>query len=161
MTNNDIATAAAPFLQRIEEIDDELESEKAAHMAACRTLRSRRKDVFGDAKSAGIAVKPLKAVVKRRKLERSIEALPTDFDLDDSAQYSALAAAFAGTPFGDFAAARAASADDDDRDLRPGYMRHEGAMASGVGDEEAPPREDEEHLGKIGRGRDPIDELAH
>jgi len=162
---NDIAAKAAPFLTRIEEIDDELESEKGAYMATCRTLRSKRKEVFGDAKSAGIAVKPLKGIVKRRKLENKIAGLPSDFDIDESAQYSALATAFAGTPFGDFAAARAASADDDDRDLRPGFMRHEGAMASdtihqnGAGDAEAP-RPDEEHLSKIGRGNDPVDELA-
>jgi uncharacterized protein (UPF0335 family) len=130
---NDIAAKAAPFLTRIEEIDDELESEKGAYMATCRTLRSKRKDVFGDAKSAGIAVKPLKAVVRRRKLERSIEELPTYFDIDESAQYSALATAFAGTPFGDFAAARARATEDGD------------------GGEEAP-RPDEEYLSNIGRG---------
>jgi len=112
MTNNDIATEAAPFLQRIEEIDDELDSEKGAYMATCRTLRSKRKDIFGDAKDAGIAVKPLMAVVKRRRLESKIAGLPTDFDIDESAQYQALATAFAGTPFGDFAAERAAGNGD-------------------------------------------------
>jgi uncharacterized protein (UPF0335 family) len=112
--NNDLATKAAPFLQRIEEIDEELDSEKGAYMATCRTLRSRRKDVFGDAKGAGIAVKPLKAVVKRRKLENKIAGLPSEFDIDESAQYEALAAAFAGTPFGDFAAERANGPRSDD-----------------------------------------------
>jgi uncharacterized protein (UPF0335 family) len=112
--NNDLATKAAPFLQRIEELDEELDSEKGAYMATCRTLRSRRKDVFGDAKGAGIAVKPLKAVVKRRKLENKIAGLPSEFDIDESAQYEALAAAFAGTPFGDFAAERANGPRSDD-----------------------------------------------
>jgi uncharacterized protein (UPF0335 family) len=111
--NNDLATKAAPFLQRIEEIDEELDSEKGAYMATCRTLRSRRKDVFGDAKDAGVAVKPLKAVVKRRKLENKIAGLPSEFDIDESAQYSALASAFAGTPFGDFAAAQAQASNGD------------------------------------------------
>jgi uncharacterized protein (UPF0335 family) len=105
--NNDLAVVAAPFLQRIEEIDDELAAERGAYMAKCRTLRSSRKDVFGDAKGAGIAVKALKALVKRRELESKIAGLPSDFDIDESAQYAALASAFAGTPFGDFAAARA------------------------------------------------------
>jgi len=111
--NNDLATKAAPFLQRIEEIDEELDSEKGAYMATCRTLRSKRKGVFGDAKDAGIAVKPLKAVVKRRKLENKIAGLPSDFDIDETAQYSALASAFAGTPFGDFAAAQAQAGNGD------------------------------------------------
>jgi uncharacterized protein (UPF0335 family) len=140
MTNNDIAAMAAPFLKRIEEIDDELDSEKGAYRATCRTLRSKRKDVFGDAKDAGIAVKPLKAVVKLRKLENKIDALPDDFDIDESAQFSALAQAFAGTPFGDFAASRAHAAEED-------------------GGEEAP-RPDEEYLARIGRGRDPVDKIA-
>jgi uncharacterized protein (UPF0335 family) len=130
MTNNDIATRAAPFLQRIEEIDDELDLEKGAYMATCRTLRSKRKGIFGDAKDAGIAVKPLKAVVKRRRLESKIAGLPTDFDIDEAAQFEALAEAFAGTPFGDFAAERARDGD---------------------GGEEAP-RPDEEYLSNIGRG---------
>jgi uncharacterized protein (UPF0335 family) len=126
-----LAAKADPYIRRIEEIDGELDSEKSAYMATCRTLRRERKDIFGDAKDAGIAVKPLKAVLKRRRLERSIEALPSDFDFDESAQYSALAAAFAGTPFGDFAAERAAG--------------------NGDGGEEVP-RPDEEYLSNIGRG---------
>jgi uncharacterized protein (UPF0335 family) len=111
--SNDLAAKAETYLRQIEEIDDELDSEKGAYMATCRTLRSRRKDVFGDAKDAGLAVKPLKAVVKRRKLENKIAGLPSDFDIDESAQYSALASAFAGTPFGDFAAAQAQAGNGD------------------------------------------------
>jgi hypothetical protein len=49
-------------------------------------------------------------LIKRRKLERQIAALPSDFDVDESAQYSALAEAFGDTPFGDHARARAAEA---------------------------------------------------
>jgi uncharacterized protein (UPF0335 family) len=142
--SNDLAAKAKPFVRQIEEIDDDLESEKGEYMSRCRVLRDKRKDVFGAAKDDGIAVKPLKAIVKRRKLERRIDALPSEFDVDESAQYSALAAAFAGTPFGDFAAERA-HADD--------------------GDAKEAPRPDEEHVAALRArltriGLDPVDTLA-
>ena len=140
--SNDLAAKAITYITRIEEIDDELDFEKGTYMATCRTLRSKRKDVFGDAKSAGIAVKPLKAVVKRRKLESKIAGLPVDFDIHETAQYSALASAFAGTPFGQFAQARAQASNGGD--LRP----------------DPEPRADEEYLAKFGRGPDPVDGLA-
>jgi uncharacterized protein (UPF0335 family) len=108
--NNDLAAAAAPFLQRIEEIDGELAAERGAFAAKCRTLRSNRKDVFGDAKDVGIAVKALKAVVKRRELESRIAGLPSDFDIDESAQFKALVEVFAGTPFGEHVKEQAAKA---------------------------------------------------
>jgi hypothetical protein len=139
--SNDLAAKADPFIRVIEEIDFDLVTEKRAYMDRCRRLRAQRKDVFGAAKDDGIAVAPLKAIVKRRNLERKIAALPMDFGMDESAQYNALASAFAGTPFGDFAAARARAAAED------------GA------------RPDEEHLAALrarltGIGLDPIDGFA-
>jgi hypothetical protein len=85
--------------------------------------------------------------VKRRKLERRIDALPSEFDVDESAQYSALAEAFAGTPFGDFAAARAGAA------AEPAPAKAGGA------------RPDEEHVAALRArltriGLDPVDTLA-
>jgi uncharacterized protein (UPF0335 family) len=149
---NDLAAKAETYLRQIEEIDFDLESEKGEYMSRCRVLRDKRKDVFGAAKDDGIQVKPLKAVVKRRKLENKIAGLPSDFDIDESSQYAALAEAFAGTPFGDFAAAR-------------------GGAAEKVNGAEEAPRPDEEHLQKIGRGRgkkkladevaDAVDQLAN
>jgi uncharacterized protein (UPF0335 family) len=111
---NDIAAKAEAYIRQIEEIDEDLDSEKGEYMSRCRFLRDKRKHVFGAAKDDGIQVKPLKAVVKRRKYERKIEALPSEFDIDESAQYEALAEAFAGTPFGDFAAERANGPRSDD-----------------------------------------------
>jgi uncharacterized protein (UPF0335 family) len=147
--SNDLAAKAKPFVRQIEEIDDDLESEKGEYMSRCRVLRDKRKDVFGAAKDDGIAVKPLKAIVKRRKLERRIDALPSEFDVDESAQYSALAEAFAGTPFGDFAAERA----DNGAAAEPAPAKAGGA------------RPDEEHVealrARLTRiGLDPIDTLA-
>lgn len=138
ITDNDLAARAEKFIRQIEDIDTDLASEKGEYMARCRPLRDARKDVFGAAKDAGIQVKPLKAVIKRRKHEREIEALPSEFDIDESAQYQALAEAFAGTPFGSFAAERAQETADN-------------------GDGR---REDEQHLARIGRGGDPIDQLG-
>lgn len=137
ITDNDLAARAEKFIRQIEDIDTDLASEKGEYMARCRPLRDARKDVFGAAKDAGIQVKPLKAVIKRRKHERAIEALSSDFDIDESAQYHALAEAFAGTPFGNFAAERAKGTADGDGQ-----------------------REDEQHLARIGRGDDLVDQLG-
>jgi uncharacterized protein (UPF0335 family) len=143
---NDLAAKAETYIRQIEDIDFDLESEKGEYTTRCRVLRDKRKDVFGAAKDDGIQIKPLKAAVKRRKYERKIEALPSDFDIDETAQFEALVAAFAGTPFGDFAAARA------------------GAAEKVNGAEEAP-RPDEEHVEALRAlltriGLDPVETLA-
>jgi uncharacterized protein (UPF0335 family) len=147
--SNDLAAKAETYLRQIEEIDDDLDFEKGEYTTRCRVLRSIRKEVYGEAKRAGIAVAPLKAIVKRRKLERRIDALPSEFEIDEAAQYEALAAAFAGTPFGDFAASRA----DNGAAAEPAPAKAGGA------------RPDEEHVealrARLTRiGLDPVDTLA-
>jgi uncharacterized protein (UPF0335 family) len=147
--SNDLATKAETYLRLIEEIDEELDSEKVAYMSRCGVLRDRRKDVFGAAKDDGIQVKPLKAIVKRRKLENKIAGLPSEFEIDEAAQYEALAAAFAGTPFGDFAASRA----DNGAAAEPAPAKAGGA------------RPNEDHVAALRArltriGLDPVDTLA-
>lgn len=148
---NDIAKRAQPFLERIERIEEEKESEKGAFMERCKAFGEDIKEIYGEAKQDGITVKALKGIVKRRKLEKKIDAIDDAMDLDEQAQFAALALAFAGTPFGEHAKKRAEEAAEDARDLR-----QPGASAADLVHAEEP-RPDAEHLARIGRGPVPFD----
>lgn len=123
------------------------DSERGESMARCRRIADDIKEVYGEAKGAGLNVKSLKGHVKRRRLEAKIAAIPAEFDIDEQAQYDALcsvAEAFKGTPMGDHAREEA------------------DALRGGNGEE----RPDEEHLARIGRGRggdsgELVDGLTH
>ena len=130
---NDLAARADPFLRRIESLRTDRATERGESMARCRVIAEDIKEVYGEAKDAGIEVKALKALVKRRTLEGQIAALPAEFDIDEQAQYQALAEAFGDTPFGRMAKQKAGAVHADDIDMDT--------------------RTDEEHLTKIGRGR--------
>ena len=93
---------AAPFLERIEQLCSNRASEKATSMQRCSAIADDIKEVYKEAKAAGVEVKPLRAVVKRRTLEGQIEALPAEFELDELAQYSTLVDAFGTTPMGEW-----------------------------------------------------------
>lgn len=172
---NDLASRAKPFIERIERLDGEIDSLTGEHMAACKELRADIKEVVKEAKGAGINAKALKGIIKQRKLQRKIDAIDTEFDLDESAQFDALALAFGDTPFGRHAKERAeqarGAADDDNRDLRPRHLRQPGASAADpmhaeAGNGEAA-RPDEAQLAGMADWQQPqtdasvVDELAH
>lgn len=124
---------------------DERDSVRGEAMARCRQLADDIKVVYGEAKDEGLAVKALKGRIKRRQKLREVAAIPAEFDIDETSQYDAQCAAddFAGTPMGAF-------------------MQREQAEQARNGNGEEP-REDEEYLKRIGRGRpgDVIDQLAN
>lgn len=102
---NDIAKQAEPFLHKIESIDQDIESEKGRFMAFCKAKRKLIKDAYKAAKDEGIAANALKGIVEQRKLQRKIDKIPTDFDLEEADIYKRLAEVFG--PLGKAAAARA------------------------------------------------------
>jgi hypothetical protein len=115
---------------------DERDSERGEAMARCRQIADSIKEVYGEAKEAGLAVKALKGHVKKRRLEKQIAAIPAEFDIDESSQYDALCAvaeAFADTPMGD-------------------HLREQAEQE----------RPDAEHIARIGRGHpgDVVDQLS-
>jgi hypothetical protein len=78
-----------------------------------------------------------------RRLQRKIDKIPTDFDLDEAQAYKELADG----ALGDLgvAAARAAGYENGgDKDERPRFMQE---------------RADQEALDKVGRGSDPVDSI--
>lgn len=106
-------------------------------MARCRQISDSIKEVFGEAKESGIEVKALKALVKRRVLETQIEALPSEFDEEETAQFEALVDAFgADTPFGQLMASRAARQEpepwDEPQPARKGRGRAKAAEMAGA-----------------------------
>jgi len=134
---------ARPFLERIESLHADLESEKGKYLRTCKVLREDIKQVYSEAKTAGVVVKALRGLVKWRALERDQEKIETGLDDDEAAAYARLRETLG--PLGASAAAAAGygdQADDDDRDVRPRHLR--------LADEER--RADENELARVGRG---------
>jgi uncharacterized protein (UPF0335 family) len=154
--DNTLEGKAKPFLKRIESKLDELESLRGSYMADCKVVREDVREIIGEAKDAGIAVKALKGLVEYRKLERKQDKIAADFDIDESAAYDQLVEALG--PLG-AAAARAAGyrGNDDNRDVRPRHMTQPGASATPPSSaaENGSERADEAELARLGRGNDP------
>jgi len=132
-----------PFMERIETLHADLESERGKYMAACKTIREDVKVVFQEAKDAGVNVKALRGLIKWRALEKRQEMIEGGLDDDEAAVYTRLVEMLG--PLGMAAASAAgyedgADNDDDQRDLRPRHMTQPDA------------RPDEEHLARVGRG---------
>jgi uncharacterized protein (UPF0335 family) len=87
---NSIDAKARPFVERVERISTEMESDKGAYMAKCKANRERIKEVMTEAKDQGIPVKPLKGVIKYRSLERKQGKIAAGLDMDEQAIYSQL-----------------------------------------------------------------------
>lgn len=157
---NTLEGRAAPFLERIERVTEEGESAKGSYMAKCKERREDIKQIYIEAKDAGIATRALKAVVKRRALVKKIDALDAGLDIDEASQFRHLADALGGS-LGAYAQRRADDADldkeadgaaakpstlagamaqaidDDKRDMRPAHMRRPEAQTPAT--EETPP----------------------
>jgi uncharacterized protein (UPF0335 family) len=71
------------FVDRIENMHDEMESAKGEYMAECKARREDIKSIYDEAKDEGIPKKALKAVITARQLERKAKAARDDLaDLD-------------------------------------------------------------------------------
>jgi len=142
---NSLGAKAQPFIEKIEEVDREIESLTGQHMAACKRKRQEKKEIYQTAKDAGLQTRPLKGIVKQRKLQRKIDQIPLDFDIEESAVYKELAETLG--PLGAAAAARAGYGNGDD-DVRPGFMQRA---------EREKQEAHERGLKTVGRGPDPVD----
>lgn len=102
---NSMEGKAERFLERIENVLKEGETAKAVYMNECKDRREGLKDIYTEAKDAGVPIKALKGVVKMRSLERKIDAISDGFDIDEAAAYKTLCDALG--PLGEAAAAAA------------------------------------------------------
>jgi uncharacterized protein (UPF0335 family) len=75
------------FVATIEEIHEQLESEKGQYMKRCQSIRDDIKLVYDEAKDAGVPKKELKAVIKTRAKQRELDALREDLEADERDTY--------------------------------------------------------------------------
>jgi uncharacterized protein (UPF0335 family) len=138
LAKNSMEGKAEAFLKRIETLNAENDSAKATYMAECKERREDIKQVYTEAKDAGVPSKALKGLVKRRQLMRKADAIPDGLDIDEQSAYSQLVETLGELGM---AAARAAGHDVDDEDDDDGDL-----PLAGVD------RADEDQLAAVGRG---------
>jgi uncharacterized protein (UPF0335 family) len=164
---NMLSDTAAPFLASIERIDDELLTMQGEYMKACAVKRLAIKGVYTEAKDRGVNPRALKGVVKTRKLQKKIDDIPDDFDIDETAAFRELVEALG--PLGAAAAQRAGYASPDDgKDLRPHVLKEkeEDRLAAQREQEQADrlAKEQADRQAQLGRGpveaQHPVDALA-
>lgn len=88
---------------RIENLYDELDTEHSAYMLRCQRIRGDMKQVYDEAKDAGIPKKALKSVIKTRQLQAKLEAIREDLEADVQDDYDTIRHALgdlADTPLG-------------------------------------------------------------
>jgi uncharacterized protein (UPF0335 family) len=76
---------AETFLKRIERLHADLDSMQGKYMAECKTVRQDIKEIYSEAKAAGIPKNALRGLVEYRRLEAKQQALSDGLDLDESA----------------------------------------------------------------------------
>ncbi len=82
-TNGFDAQKTQSFVDRIEALDRQKESERGAFMATCREIEDDKNEILEEAKGAGIPTKALKRVLKTRALERKVEAIRDALEDDE------------------------------------------------------------------------------
>ena len=78
------------FTHRVENLYDELASEKGEYMNRARQIRESIARVLIEAKDAGIPKKEFKTVIKARQLENRLEHLRDDLEPDEVETYDAI-----------------------------------------------------------------------
>ncbi|KAB0269013.1 hypothetical protein [Microvirga brassicacearum] len=102
-TNGFDATVLNDIVHRFDELNDELASAKGVYMKRARDIADSKRGLIEEAKSRGIATKPLKAVLKEIDLSRKIAATRSELEADDADQAELMRSAlgdFADLPLG-------------------------------------------------------------
>lgn len=82
-------------VQRVENLHADMLKSKMKHMAFCKEARADIKEVFKDAKDAGIDVKSCKSLIKIRELDRKTEQIKYALEGDQYAMFEHLEACMA------------------------------------------------------------------
>jgi uncharacterized protein (UPF0335 family) len=94
------------FLGRVENLEEEIASIMGTAMAECKAKRDDIKEVYSEAKDAGLPMKPLKAEAKLRKLDRDKAKVFAGLNEDDQEtleQFQTALGPLASTPLGEAA----------------------------------------------------------
>lgn len=114
-------TEAKRWMGEVHRVYDELDAQKIENMNRCKSIRERLPDIYKSAKAAGMSVKAIKAAVKVQRAEKALDHLidkitPEDEDDAEAFEY------FRAIPKqGDLFAS---AGNDDERDLRPGFLKN-------------------------------------
>jgi uncharacterized protein (UPF0335 family) len=98
------------LLTEIDHADDELASLKGEYMQSCKGPRESIKEVFEQAKEAGIPGRAFRTLVKNRRLDKQVAANVAKLEADQQAELEQLEIAlgdFLDTELGQAAARRA------------------------------------------------------
>jgi uncharacterized protein (UPF0335 family) len=102
------------YVQRIEQLLDDIATLRAENAERCEIIREEVKEIYLDAREAGLAIKPLKALIRVRELSRKQHAVRKKLDPDQLSEFEQLVEAlgeFAETPLGEAAVLAAGSAE--------------------------------------------------
>ncbi|MDP2618591.1 MAG: DUF2312 domain-containing protein [Hyphomicrobiales bacterium] len=105
-TNGIDADMAKAFIERIENLEGQIDSERGSYMQKAKTIREDIKEVIIEAKDEGIPSKALKAMVKDRRYDRKKAELAAGLDIDEGAAFEQMKEALgplADTPLGEAA----------------------------------------------------------
>jgi len=94
---------ATKFIERIENLNKQLDEIKSEHMLKCKDVRADIKQVLDEAKAEGYTKAVIKAVVKARALERKAGEAREDLDIADRDTFDVIRHAlgdYADTPLG-------------------------------------------------------------
>lgn len=86
--NRASAAEAASFVDRFEELEAEVASERGKFMAACRAIREKQRELLEDAKSQGVKKSVVKAIAKARELEAKARDMLADIEDDEDRTYA-------------------------------------------------------------------------
>lgn len=85
--NKATAEEAATYVDQIEKLEEEYESERGTFMAKAKKIREAQKAVLDDAKSQGVAKKLVNTIVKSRDYDKKSKKLRDDLEDLDKAFY--------------------------------------------------------------------------
>ncbi|TIS37539.1 hypothetical protein [Mesorhizobium sp.] len=111
--NRASAEEAGSFVDKYDELEAKIASERSAFMLRCKKIRDEQKELLDDAKSQGVSKKVVRTIAEARKLEAKAKDKMDSLEDDDKAFAVDIRAAlgdYAGSPLG--AAAVSATGQD-------------------------------------------------
>lgn len=101
---------AGSFVDKFEDLEAEIASERGKFAAKCKAIREKQKELLEDAKSQGVGKGLVKAIAKARELEAKAAAIRDEMEEDDKVFFldirRALGDDYSSLPLGAAAVAR-------------------------------------------------------
>jgi hypothetical protein len=85
-----VKSVSQSFIDRIENLHSDLDSERGSYMKSCRSIREEIDSVYTEAVNAGIKKKVLKAEITKRALKAKEEAIRDNLEAEDQDEFDQL-----------------------------------------------------------------------